>query len=120
MSVNGIDSSTEKETKSKFSNPFKDKSLTEIPCFRKAFLTGITSGLGAGLGYFFWSSNARKSAHIAFGSYFVITTSTWFYCRYRWSADRFRNQQMKTALQTKILAEGTELEQQIQAETGDV
>ena len=61
---------------------FFGRRLTDIPCFRESYLTGILSGLGVGLGYFLFTSRVRRSCDVAVYSFAAITTGSWCYCRY--------------------------------------
>ncbi|KAK7103139.1 cytochrome c oxidase assembly protein COX20, mitochondrial-like [Littorina saxatilis] len=83
-----------------------------IPCVRRAFLTGILGGMGFGMAYFFRTSNVRRSTNAGFGSYLLITTGTWFYCRYAVAQERIKQKQLKKALQNRVSSEGIEAELQ--------
>ncbi|XP_076464131.1 cytochrome c oxidase assembly protein COX20, mitochondrial-like [Babylonia areolata] len=78
----------------------------QVPCVRRSFLTGITSGLGIGAGYFFMTSNVKRSTNVGFGSYVLVTMGTWFYCRYTLAQERVKQRLLKKALQDRIASEG--------------
>ncbi|KAK7504148.1 hypothetical protein BaRGS_00004452 [Batillaria attramentaria] len=82
--------------------------FSKVPCFRRSLLSGITGGLGAGVGYFFMTSNVRKSTQVGFGSYLIITMGVWFYCRYNFAQERIKQRQIKKAIQHQLLTEGTD------------
>ncbi len=61
---------------------FFGRRLSDIPCFRESYLTGILSGLSLGLGHFLFTSRVRRSCDLAVFSFGAITAVSWFYCRY--------------------------------------
>ncbi|KAK6183672.1 hypothetical protein SNE40_011103 [Patella caerulea] len=87
---------------------FYKRNLSEVPCFRKSFMTGIMSGIGLGVGHFMATSKPQTSYHVAFGSFTLITLGVWFNCRYHWTAERIRERQFKDALRIKEVEEGSE------------
>ncbi|XP_046577583.1 cytochrome c oxidase assembly protein COX20, mitochondrial-like [Haliotis rubra] len=103
----------DKEEKKRESLLVFGNNIAEIPCFRKSFLVGISSGLGGGIIYFLLTSNTRKAPHVAFGTYFLGTLGTWAYCRYNWSATRFKQRQLQKGLEMKVMYEGTDLERKM-------
>ncbi|XP_071080264.1 cytochrome c oxidase assembly protein COX20, mitochondrial-like [Haliotis cracherodii] len=103
----------DKEKKKRESLFVFGNNIAEIPCFRKSFLVGISSGLGGGIAYFLLTSNTRRAPHVAFGSYFLATLATWAHCRYNWSANRFKQRQLQKGLEMKVMYEGTEIERQM-------
>ncbi|XP_037085751.1 cytochrome c oxidase assembly protein COX20, mitochondrial-like isoform X2 [Pollicipes pollicipes] len=84
------------------------RKLSNIPCFRQTYLYGIGSGMVAGLTYFMLTSRPRTASHVAFGSFFTVSLSYWFYCRYTWSTASFHHRQLKHAMQQQVMTEGTE------------
>ncbi|KAL8586904.1 hypothetical protein ACOMHN_051009 [Nucella lapillus] len=90
----------------------------QVPCVRRSFLTGITTGLGIGaasffmtrLGisaaFFFMTSNVKRSTNIGFGSYILVTAGSWLYCRYSLAQERVKQRHLKKALQQRIASEG--------------
>ncbi|KAK7864434.1 hypothetical protein R5R35_000471 [Gryllus longicercus] len=92
------------------------RDLSRIPCFRKTFLTSISSGIGAGLLYFLFTSRVQMATHVGFGSFFTISLGYWFYCRYEWSKKKFAVDQIRFALNNQIMYEGTEVEKRVKAE----
>lgn len=93
------------------------KDFSKIPCFKQSFTSGILSGIGGGLAYFFYSSNVKKSCNIGVGSYALATLGYYSYCRYKFNEKLKEEIIMKKALQAKILSEGTSLEEEIKEKT---
>lgn len=116
------------------------RDMSKMPCFRSTFLFSISSGIGAGLLGFMFTSKVRRGTDI--GVYTFLTTtlvywgycrSVWlsftelnesiivywciiqFLCRYNWSKERILGLQMQEAVRLKTLYRGTELEKQIEA-----
>ncbi|KAG5346974.1 COX20 protein, partial [Acromyrmex charruanus] len=65
------------------------RDLRKIPCFKRSMLSGIYSGLAAGLGTFMFTSRAHLSANVALGSYMGVTMVYWFYCRYNYMMEKY-------------------------------
>ncbi|XP_043227551.1 cytochrome c oxidase assembly protein COX20, mitochondrial-like [Amphibalanus amphitrite] len=84
------------------------RQLSSIPCFRQTYLTGIGSGLAAGLTTFMMTSRPRTASHVAFGTFFTTTLGYWFYCRYTFARASFHHRQLKHAMKQHILTEGTD------------
>jgi len=85
----------------------RGRSLSSIPCFRQTYLYGIGSGLAGGLATFMFTSRPRTATHAGFGTFFTVTLSYWFYCRYTWSTSSFQYRQMKHAMKNQVMTEGT-------------
>ncbi|CAD5111093.1 DgyrCDS440 [Dimorphilus gyrociliatus] len=96
---------------------FLGKDISKIPCFKQAFTSGILGGITTGFGYFFYSSNVKKSCNIGVGSYALVTLGFYSYCRYKFTKKLQDEALMKKALQAKILSEGTNLEAEIKEKT---
>ncbi|XP_049789365.1 cytochrome c oxidase assembly protein COX20, mitochondrial [Schistocerca nitens] len=89
------------------------RDVSKIPCFRNTFLYGITSGFGAGLTYFLFTSRTTTSSHVAAGTFVGVSLSYWIYCRLNWSKQKFEYQKLKYAMKQQMLYEGTELEEKL-------
>ncbi|KAF8195405.1 hypothetical protein BJ912DRAFT_140145 [Pholiota molesta] len=61
--------------------------ITEVPCARNAFLTGIAGGLGVGIirGL---STNALRAGHWAMGAFLFLSASSWHVCHWRFEQER--------------------------------
>ncbi|KAF9483422.1 hypothetical protein BDN70DRAFT_873931 [Pholiota conissans] len=61
--------------------------ITEVPCARNAFLTGIAGGLGVGIirGL---STNALRAGHWAMGTFLFLSASSWHVCQWRFEQER--------------------------------
>lgn len=92
----------------------------KIPCFRQSFMNGILAGLGGGFTYFMFTSKVKRSTIVAIVSYGGVTIVSWVYCRYRLAQNMANQRLIREAIQTKILAEGTDLERQIESQTKEV
>lgn len=87
---------------------FFGRNLTEVPCFKRSFMTGILSGLGVGTGYFLFTSRVKRSSDLGVMTFTLVTLGFWIFCRYDYSRKRFKIAQLKHGLKTSVLLEGTE------------
>lgn len=84
------------------------RNLSDIPCFKTVFQAGIVSGLALGLGTFMLTSRVKRATDVGFFSFVGITLSYWFYCRYQYSAEKFRYQGLQHAMRYGTVLEGTD------------
>ncbi|XP_064489609.1 cytochrome c oxidase assembly protein COX20, mitochondrial-like [Ornithodoros turicata] len=86
---------------------FMGRNINDIPCFKTVFQTGVISGLTLGLGTFMFTSRVKRATDIGFYSFVGITFFYWCYCRYQFSKDRFKYQQVQYAMRYGTQLEGT-------------
>jgi len=79
----------------------------ETPCYRSSMIYGISSGIGAGLAYFLFTSKPRTASHIGVASYCCVTLASWCYCRYQYTQKQIQVRLYKQAIEQQILTEGT-------------
>ncbi|XP_035205530.1 cytochrome c oxidase assembly protein COX20, mitochondrial-like, partial [Stegodyphus dumicola] len=80
--------------------------LQRIPCFKKTFTVGISSGVIAGLTTFLFTSRVKRSSDIAVITFAVTTLGFWAFCRYNWSKEHWLTQKMNSAVHDVMLNEG--------------
>lgn len=69
-------------------------------------LSGIACGIISGLGFFLFTSRAKRATHVGLGSYVSAALATWTYCRYQLTKKQIEERQFKAAVQQMILQEG--------------
>ncbi|KYN27725.1 PREDICTED: cytochrome c oxidase protein 20 homolog [Trachymyrmex cornetzi] len=79
------------------------RDIRKIPCFKRSMLSGIYSGLAAGLGTFMFTSRANLSVNVALGSYMGVTTVYWCYCRYNYTMEKYEMQNLKSIIRHKSI-----------------
>ncbi|XP_003744752.1 cytochrome c oxidase assembly protein COX20, mitochondrial [Galendromus occidentalis] len=84
------------------------KNVEWIPCMRTSFLTGISSGLGAGILFFLFTSRSSQSVSVGATVNLVVTLGRYFQCRWDRSQSAFEARKMKHALTTMSELRGTE------------
>ncbi|XP_014784912.1 cytochrome c oxidase assembly protein COX20, mitochondrial [Octopus bimaculoides] len=80
----------------------KSQSITNIPCMRNSLLTGLSSGIIGGLTYFLFTSNVRMATHVGVGTYAILATASWSFCRYNYSKMKFQQREIRQAFQTAV------------------
>lgn len=80
--------------------------VLQTPCYRTSMLFGISSGIISGLGFFLFTSRAKRATHVGLGSYVSATLISWVYCRYQLTKRLIEERRFKAAVQQKILQEG--------------
>ncbi|CAH1790664.1 unnamed protein product [Owenia fusiformis] len=94
------------------------RNVAEIPCFRKAFLTGITSGIASSLVYFVFTSNTKKATKVGLFTFPIVTMATFTVCRYNLAVLRMEHRKLKNAIEhTRQTVKATDV--QIQ-QTADI
>ncbi|GAU97491.1 hypothetical protein RvY_08775 [Ramazzottius varieornatus] len=96
----------EAQEKKKSSLKLFGKSISDIPCFREAFLYGIVGGLGVGIASFLFTSRVGRSLDFTVYSYAAITAGTWCYCRYEKAHRHLELLRFKHEMKTRALTEG--------------
>ncbi|KAG5316496.1 COX20 protein, partial [Acromyrmex insinuator] len=74
------------------------RDIRRIPCFKQSMLSGIYSGLAAGLGTFMFTSRAHLSANVALGSYMGVTVVYWCYCRYNYTMEKYEMRNLQNII----------------------
>ncbi|XP_050442892.1 cytochrome c oxidase assembly protein COX20, mitochondrial [Adelges cooleyi] len=80
---------------------FLGKDVSKIPCFRNSYLYSIVGGFVAGLGHFMFTSRTQRSMHFGVGSFCVIASSYWTFCRYNYSQTEKTMDELKKVIQEK-------------------
>ncbi|GAB1609731.1 cytochrome c oxidase assembly protein COX20, mitochondrial-like [Argonauta hians] len=79
------------------------KRFYNIPCMRDALLTGLGGGLVGGLAFFLFTSNVRKATHVGVGTYAVLGTVSWCYCRYNFTRIQMQQREFRQAFQSVVI-----------------
>ncbi|OLN96191.1 Cytochrome c oxidase protein 20, mitochondrial [Colletotrichum chlorophyti] len=86
--------------------------ITQIPCARDGFLTGIASGAGVGGLRYVWRGTPIKAAHWAVGGFMAGCTVAFEYCQYKRRQERIRMKRTVEVYQeTLVEKKRRELEQ---------
>jgi len=80
---------------------FLGKDVSKIPCFRDSYLYGIIGGFTMGIGYFLFTSRTSRATHVGAGSFVLITTGFWAFCRYNYSVTEKQIESLKTIIRDK-------------------
>lgn len=92
------------------------RDITKIPCLRSSFLYGIGSGFAGGLTCFMLTSNVPKANNWAMGSYILGTIVCWSKCRYDYFQSKHEMLKLQTAIERKLIYEGSVIEQEVERE----
>lgn len=84
------------------------REVSEVPCLRTSLLSGIGGGFVGGFVYFMVTSRVKRATDFAVGTFAVTTLGVWCWCRYQWSAQRFKYRQIQQAAKHTVIHEGTE------------
>ncbi|KYN37723.1 Protein FAM36A [Trachymyrmex septentrionalis] len=79
------------------------RDIRKIPCFKQSMLTGIYSGLTAGLVTFMFTSRGNLSANVALGSYMGVASIYWCYCRYNNTMEKYEMQNLQDIMRQKSI-----------------
>ncbi|XP_011171868.1 cytochrome c oxidase assembly protein COX20, mitochondrial isoform X3 [Solenopsis invicta] len=74
------------------------RDIRKIPCFKQSMLSGIYSGLAAGLATFMFTSRVKLSTNVALGSYMGVVVAYWCYCRYNYVMQKYAMQDLQNVL----------------------
>ncbi|XP_065331422.1 cytochrome c oxidase assembly protein COX20, mitochondrial [Cloeon dipterum] len=73
------------------------RDVSQIPCFRSSFLSGIGTGFAGGLAYFMFTSKPGNATHVGFACFFCSTFVYWGICRYNYAVTKFTTARIQEA-----------------------
>lgn len=88
------------------------RDVTKIPCFRKSFLFGITSGVVGGLATFMFTSKPTVSSHMSVATFVGATWTYWMYCRLTWSKEKLEAAKLQLLIEQHATFQGTPKEKE--------
>ncbi|KAK0180633.1 hypothetical protein PV327_002996 [Microctonus hyperodae] len=89
------------------------RDVSKIPCFKYSWIYGITSGIGAGLLTFMFTSRPQLASHTMVGTICTVTLTYFGFCRYKSVKDAATTAQIKTLMQEAFSGDKEEREKKI-------
>lgn len=78
------------------------RDVSKIPCFKHSWIYGISSGIGAGLLTFMFTSRPQLASHAMVGTICTVTLTYFGFCRYKAVKDEITAAQIKTLMQEAL------------------
>ena len=79
--------------------PF-EKKFQDIPCARESCIYAQIGGVGVGAVHFMFTSQVRRSCHVAVGSGILILWISFFICRYQDAQLRIRSKAFEDTIKS--------------------